>query len=142
MIDSSPYVIPLINEGLKLKIMNDHRLMTNNQLDILRNLDPPRNQGHDNAPLEWMITWVGWGITDGTILNYKRSTYNNLQQMMLTLRGVCGLVRDETKTRMPLAYTHFIQVLADTFVFLALSVALYLTLDDMCLICVSIITLL
>ena len=83
MIDSSPYVIPLINEGLKLKIMNDHRLMTNNQLDILRNLDPQRNQGHDNAPLEWMITWVGWGITDGTILNYKRSTYNNLNKIKL-----------------------------------------------------------
>ena len=47
---------------------------------------------------------------------------------------------DETSTRMPLAYTHFVQVLVDAFVFLA-PVALYSTLGDMSLVCVGIITL-
>ena len=88
------------------------------------------------------MMWVSWGITDGTILNYKGSAYDNLQRMILTLQGVCGLVGDEMSTKMLLAYTHFVQVLVDTFVFLALSVALYSTLGDMSLICVSIITLL
>jgi predicted membrane chloride channel (bestrophin family) len=113
--------------------------MTKQQLRILQNLDLPRKQRH-NAPVEWMMARAGQGIADGTILDYKGATAKNLQSTMLALRGTYASMDDETSTRMPLAYTHFVQVLVDTFVFLA-PVALYSTLGDMSLICVGIITL-
>lgn len=127
----------LTDQGLET--MASRGLMTSNQLSILQNLDLPRNQRY-NACLEWMMERACRGVDDGTIRDYKGSTILNLQNTMLTLCATYLGLGSALSTRMPLAYTHFVQILVDAFVFLA-PVALYSTLGDMSLICVGIITL-
>lgn len=113
-------------------------LMTSKQLETLQSLDLPENQIH-NACLQWMMERAWRGIDDGTIRG-EFGTMGQLQQTMLTLRATYGTISDALSTRMPLAYTHFVQILVDAFIVLA-PLSLYSTLGDMSILCVGIITL-
>mmetsp|Transcript_13419 Transcript_13419/g.29141 ORF Transcript_13419/g.29141 Transcript_13419/m.29141 type:complete len:563 (+) Transcript_13419:83-1771(+) len=123
---------------LGLKRMAARGLMTSKQLETLQSLDIPRNQKH-NACLEWMIIRALRGVDDGTIRGDFGTTHH-LQQTILTLRGTYATIGDALSTRMPLAYTHFVQILVDSFVIMA-PIALYSTLGDKSILCVGIITL-
>jgi len=133
---ASRFEVLLTDRGLTR--MCSRGLMTSKQLETLQGLDIPKNQKH-NACLEWMMERAWRGIDDGTIRG-DFGTSHHLQQTMLTLRGTYATIGAALSTRMPLAYTHFVQILVDTFIVLA-PIALYSTLGDKSILCVGIITL-
>lgn len=108
------------NEGLER--LASRGLMTSRQLQILENLDVPSNQRH-NACLEWMMIRVWQGIDDGTLRN-ETSYSQRLMDQMCQLRGTYATIGDKLSCRMPLPYTHLVQILVDSFIALS-PVALY-----------------
>jgi len=92
-------------------------LMTSRQLRVLQQLDVPDNQKH-NACLEWMMIRAWQGIDDGTLRD-DASFSQRLLDQMCTLRATYATIGDKLSCRMPLPYTHFVQILVDGFIFLS-----------------------
>ena len=120
-----------------LERMASRGLMTSRQLDVLQNLDLPEDQKH-NACLEWMMIRTDRGIQDGTLISDAAHRQMLLGQIA-TLRCTYAMIADKLDGRMPLAYTHFVQVLVDVFVWTA-PLALYSELGAWSVICVGILT--
>ena len=118
--------------------MASRGLMTSKQLQVLESLDLPNNQKH-NACVEWMMVRAFQGIEDGT-LKGGDALYQRLMDQGCQLRGTYASIMDKVSTRMPLAYTHFVQILVDTFVIMA-PAALYAELGTYSVVCVGILTL-
>lgn len=120
-----------------LQRMASRGLMTSKQLDVLSQLDMPENQRH-TACLEWMMIRTDQGIQDGTLISDPAH-----RQMLLAkiaeLRSTFASISDKLDGRMPLAYTHMVQILVDVFVWTA-PVALYPELGAWSVICVGILT--
>jgi predicted membrane chloride channel (bestrophin family) len=120
-----------------LKTMASRGLMTSKQLEVLLSLDVPNNQRH-NACLEWMMVRAWQGIDDGTIRD--QGTAQKLMEKMCDLRSTYSSIGDKLTGRMPLAYTHFVQILVDTFV-LGAPLALYADYGAWSVLAVGILTL-
>jgi len=120
-----------------LERMASRGLMDSKQLDVLKNLDLPEDQLHI-APMEWMIIRTDRGISDGTLISDAAHRQMLLGQMA-TLRCTYAMIKDKLDGRMPLAYTHFVQVLVDVFVLTA-PIALYSELGAWSIICVGVLT--
>jgi len=113
-------------------------LMTSKQLQALQSLDLPNNQKH-NACLEWMMIRARRGVEDGTLLGGE-ALLQRLLDISCQLRGTYASINDRLSCRMPLPYAHFVQVLVDSFVWIA-PLALYAELGAYSVICVGIMTL-
>jgi predicted membrane chloride channel (bestrophin family) len=121
-----------------LRRMADHGMMTLKQLECLESLDVPDDQRHV-ACLEWMIIRT-WQSVDERTLKGGPEMMRNLMKEICELRTIYAKVGDNLCFRMPLAYTHFVQILVDTFIIIA-PVALYATLGIYSVFCVGILTL-
>ena len=84
---------------------------------MLESLDVPSNQKH-NACLEWMMIRANQGLDDGT-LRKSDALEQRLLDQLCQLRGTYATIGDKLSCRMPLPYTHFVQVLVDTFIALS-----------------------
>ena len=120
-----------------LELMASRGLMTSRQLDVLQNLDLPEDQKH-NACLEWIMIRTDRAIQDGTLIS-DSSHRQMLLGQTVTLRGTYGEISGKLDGRMPLAYTHLVQVLVDVFVWTA-PLALYSELGAWSVVCVGILT--
>ena len=96
--------------------------MTSKQLQVLTSLEVPDNQRH-NACLEWMMIRAWQGIDDGT-LRSEPSYSQRFMDQICQLRAAYASIADKLASRMPLPYTHLVQVLVDLFVVMS-PVALY-----------------
>lgn len=113
-------------------------LMTSQQLKILSHLDLPENQKH-NACLEWMMTRALQGMKDGALRDDMALQWHLIDQCCV-LRATYAGINDRLTCRMPLAYTHFVQILVDTFCLLS-PLALYADLGAYSIFCVGLLTL-
>ena len=79
------------------------------------------------------------GIQEGALISdaANRQLYSTT---MTTLRGTYATIGDKLDGRMPLAYTHIVQILVDVFVWTA-PIALYSELGAWSIICVGVLTL-
>ena len=121
-----------------LERMATRGLMTSRQLRVLQSLDLPDNQLH-NACVEWMMIRANQGMHDGTLCNASEVRLRLLDQMG-QLRAQYDAVGGKLSCRMPLPYTHFVQILVDTFLILS-PVALYAELGAYSIFCVGVLTL-
>jgi len=121
-----------------LERMASRGLMTTRQLQVLKKLDLPEDQKH-SACLEWMMIRTERGIQDGTLISDPAHRQMLLAEIA-TLRLTYAKISDKLAGRMPLAYTHFVQILVDVFVWTA-PMALYSTLGAWSVICVGVLTL-
>jgi hypothetical protein len=78
-------------------------------------------------------------VQDDAFHSFGALTREHLDQICV-LRSNCAKVAGNLGCRMPLAYTHFVQILVDTFVIFS-SMALYSGIGVYCIPCVGIITL-
>jgi hypothetical protein len=113
-------------------------LMTSQQLKVLASLDLPDNQRH-NACLEWMMIRVWQGIDDGTLRN-ETSYSERLMDQLGRVRAEFATIGDMLAARMPLPYTHLVQILVDSFVLIS-PFALYPELGAYSVVSVGILTL-
>ena len=121
-----------------LERMASRGLMTSKQLECLLQLDLPEDQRH-SACIEWMMVRTDQGIEDGTLIS-DAAHRQMLIAYICNLRGTFASIGDKLDGRMPLAYTHFVQVLVDAFVWTA-PIALYAELGAWSVICVGVLTL-
>ena len=121
-----------------LERMASRDLMTPRQLEVLQSLDIPNNELH-NAPLQWMMIRANRAMQNGTIAG-DPATKGQLLKQITELRTTYQAINDKLDGRMPLAYTHFVQILVDTFVLIA-PFALYADLGNYSVIAVGILTL-
>ncbi|CAB9498691.1 dependent protein kinase regulatory subunit [Seminavis robusta] len=124
------------NRGMER--MASRGLMTSRQLEILENLDVPDNQRH-NACLEWMMIRAWKGIDDGT-LRSEPSLSQRLMDQTCRLRATYATTGDKLSCRMPLPYTHLVQILVDSFIALS-PVALYTEMGAYSIFSVGVLTL-
>lgn len=121
-----------------LQRMASRGLMSSKQLNTLLSLDIPNNQLH-NAVLEWMMIRAWKGIDDGVLRNdisLSQSLLNQMCELRSTYYGIGGML----SCRLPLPYTHFVQILVDSFLILA-PFALYAELGVYSTFCVGVLTL-
>ena len=118
--------------------MESRGLMTARQLDVFNSLELPTDQLF-TAPLEWMMIRSIRAMDEG-VLASDTSTKGMLLRQLTSIRGSYCAISDRTSGRMPLAYTHLVQILVDTFV-LSAPIALYADLGDYSIIAVGAITL-
>lgn len=121
-----------------LERMASRGLMTSQQLRVLESLDLPANQRH-NACLEWMMIRAWQGIDDGT-LRSETSFSDRLMDQICQLRASYATIGDKLACRMPLSYTHLVQILVDSFIVLT-PVALYPDLGAYSIFSVGVLTL-
>ncbi|OEU15915.1 hypothetical protein FRACYDRAFT_240610 [Fragilariopsis cylindrus CCMP1102] len=110
--------------------MESRGLMTARQLDVFILF---------TAPLEWMMIRSIRAMDEG-VLASDTSTKGMLLRQLTSIRSSYCAISDRTSGRMPLAYTHLVQILVDTFV-LSAPIALYADLGDYSIIAVGAITL-
>lgn len=130
------FSVLLTPKGLERMAMRG--LMTSKQLAVLKNLDVPSNQLH-NACLEWMMIRVWQAVDDGT-LRQDVSLSQTLLNQMCELRSTYYQIGGKLSCRMPLPYTHFVQILVDIFLILS-PFALYADLGAYSFFCVGVLTL-
>lgn len=121
-----------------LERMATRGLISSRQLKVLESLDIPNHALH-NAPIEWIMIRANEGMTEGALLN-DGSVRDRLLELLGELRGLYDSVGGKLVCRMPLPYTHFVQILVDTFVMIA-PVALYPDLGFYSVFCVGVLTL-
>jgi predicted membrane chloride channel (bestrophin family) len=121
-----------------LERMASRGMMTPRQLEVLQSLDVP-NDLLQNAPLEWMMIRSIRAMENGTLAG-DTATKGQLLKQMGDLRDTKAAIGNKLAGRMPLAYTHFVQILVDTFVLIA-PLALYANLGEYSVIAVGILTL-
>ena len=117
-----------------------HRgMMTPKQLKILQSLDTPNTTKH-YACLEWMMIRASQGLEDGQFRNVDALS-RQLLEVTCELRSTSVKVLDSLKSRMPLSYTHLVQILVDSFIWMS-PLALYAELGDVySIFCVGVIAL-
>lgn len=120
-----------------LERMATRGLIPSKQIELLLSLDLPEDQRHC-ACLEWMAIRTEQGIQDGTLLS-DAAHRQFLMSKLIDLRATFSQVADNINGRMPLAYTHMVQVLVDSFVLFS-PVALYAELGAWSVICVGVLT--
>ena len=118
--------------------MASRGLMNSKQLKVLQNLDLPEDQKH-TACLEWMMIRTDGAIRDGTLLVSDVAHRQVLLTTMNELSCTYSMINNKLNGRMPLAYTHIVQVLVDTFVWLA-PLGLYAVLGTWSVLCVGLLT--
>lgn len=121
-----------------LERMATRGLITSRQLTVLQNLNLPDSQRH-NACLEWMMIRSWQGIDDGTIRK-DESLSQRLLDQMCRLRATFATIGDKLAGRMPLPYTHLVQILVDSFIAIS-PVALYPDLGAYSIFSVGVLTL-
>jgi hypothetical protein len=107
------------NKGMER--MASRGLMTSRQLAVLKGLNVPDNQRH-NACVEWMLIRAWQGIRDGTLPS-EPSLSHLLMDLITRLRATYASSGDKLTCRVPLPYTHLVQVLG---MFLLLTYSTYL----------------
>jgi Bestrophin, RFP-TM, chloride channel len=127
-----------LTSPMGLERMAQRGLMTHKQLSVLQSLDASAGDQW-TACLEWMMIRTLQGVQDDVFLSSGALTRELLEQICI-LRSSCAKVADDLGFRMPLAYTHFVQILVDTFVIFS-PMALYPGMGVYCILCVGIITL-
>ncbi|CAB9503360.1 protein kinase type II-alpha regulatory subunit [Seminavis robusta] len=128
----------MLNTPEGLERLESRGLMTPEQLKVLQSLDLPKDQLH-NAPLEWMLIRVNRAIAAGVVQDNNAIRTQFISQAS-RLRGSHGDMTDKLAGRMPLAYTHLVQILVDTFVLVA-PFALYADLGVYSVFAVGLVTL-
>jgi len=116
-----------------------HRgILTRTQVNTLANMELPPSQWH-NICLEWILMDIQAAIRKGVVMGGPA-----LQLILLEkccdLRGTYGSIGDVVDGRMPLAYTHLVQILVDSLLFCA-PLALYAEVGAFSVISVGILTL-
>mmetsp|Transcript_14770 Transcript_14770/g.31531 ORF Transcript_14770/g.31531 Transcript_14770/m.31531 type:complete len:573 (+) Transcript_14770:66-1784(+) len=122
-------------EGLRR--MNSRGIMTIKELEALQSLKVP-NDRLFLAPLEWMMIRSIKAVDDG-ILPGDNATKGQLMNQMVAIRNKQDSISNKIDGRMPLAYTHFVQILVDTLVFTS-PFALYAKFGDLSIFAVCVIT--
>lgn len=119
--------------------MSHRGMMTPKQLKILESLDTPNNTKH-YACLEWMMIRASQGLEAGQFRNVDALS-RQLLEVTCELRSTSVKVLDSLKSRMPLSYTHLVQILVDSFIWMS-PLALYAELGDIySIFCVGVIAL-
>jgi hypothetical protein len=121
-----------------LELLASRGMMTSHQLQVLNSIDVPESQKH-NAPLEWMMIRAWEGLENGTLRGHP-ATSQELLHHFCRLRGTFAGIGDKLVDRIPLAYTHFVQILVDSFVVTA-PLALYADMGAWSVISVGLLTL-
>lgn len=116
-----------------------HRgILTKTQVNTLANMDLPPTQWH-SVCLEWIMIEIQHGFRRGSVTGGAP-----LQMILLEkycdLRGTFGSIGDVVDGRMPLAYTHLVQILVDSLLVCA-PLALYAELGAFSIVSVGILTL-
>ena len=122
-------------EGLRR--MESRGIMTFKELEVLQSLEVP-NDRLFLASLQWMMIRSIKAIDDG-ILAGDNATKGQLLAQMVAIRNKQASISNKIDGRMPLAYTHFVQILVDTLVFTS-PFALYAKLGDLTIFAVCAIT--
>jgi len=125
-----------------LRRMATRGLVTPRQLQVLQNLTTKNNLPEYKlyySCLQWMMIRVNVAMDKGHLRN-DDATKRQLIQYMASLRGSHGDIQDKLDCRTPLAYSHLVQLLVDTFVWMA-PFALYSDLGDYSIFAVGILTL-
>lgn len=109
---SSRHYAPLLTEQGALQLV--HRgILTRQQVNTLANLETiPPTQWHC-VVLEWIIIDVQEALQTG-VLTGGAPVSLLLMEKCLELRGTFGSISDVLSGRMPLAYTHLVQILVDS----------------------------
>ena len=103
--------------GLGLRRMLSRGLITRPQYNTLLSLN--QNPGsYCNACMMWIFIRCLNGTRDGSLTD-DREVRKQLYAKMFELRSTYATIPDVLDGRIPLAYAHFVQVLVDSFVFLA-----------------------
>ena len=121
-----------------LERMVQRGMMTQKQFKVLDSLNTGDTEKF-NACLEWMMVRTWQGMEEG-VLRHGDPLQHQLMGHMCKIRANTATVVDSEKIRMPLAYTHFVQILVDTFVVIS-PFALYPDLGVWSILCVGIMTL-
>lgn len=114
-------------------------MMTKSQLRVLQQVMSQSHVPPYNACFEWMMVRAWEGMADGTLRN-DAGLSQNLLELSCRLRGTFASMDDKLEARMPLPYTHFVQILVDSFIALS-PIALYPELGVYSIFCVAILTL-
>ena len=121
-----------------LERMVQRGMMTQKQLNVLEGLNT-RDDDKYHACLEWMMVRCWQGMEEG-VLKHSNPLSHQLMEKMCQVRAYTATIQDNGKHRMPLAYTHFVQILVDTFIVIS-PFALYPDLGVYSILCVGILTL-
>ena len=126
--------------------MQQAGILTSRELQTLLKLPVSPTQRH-NAVLQWIMMECLQArrqhSDDGalsSLLPDSTELFKLLLEKCIELRATCAGVGDLVAGRMPLAYTHFVQVLVDSFL-LAAPLALYAELGSLSILCVGMMTL-
>lgn len=92
-----------------LEVLRETGSLTTEERELLL----ASSQGH-NAVITWLATLYRSALHDGRL---SRSYSRSLQNALLELRATYATIPDELVGRMPLAYTHLMQVLTDALIF-------------------------
>jgi len=103
-----------LSSSTGLARMAQRGMVTPKQLEVLKSLNTPDNTKY-NACLEWMMIRACQGIEQDVFYNADPLSHQ-LLDLMCQLRASTARMTDSLSTRMPMAYTHFVQLLVDTFV--------------------------
>ena len=129
----------LLSEQGSLQLV--HRgMLTRNQVNTLANMEllVPPTQWHCIL-LEWIMIQLQDGFKQG-VLQGGAPVQMKLLEKCCELRGAFGSIGDVLAGRMPLAYTHLVQIMVDSLIFCA-PFALYAELGAFSIISVGILTL-
>lgn len=111
--NSQRFRVLLTDRGMKR--MAERNIITFEQKKILERTNLPQTLKH-SMYLEWAMIRCRSAIKDGTLGSAMEKT---IADKFCTLRGACGSIGDMRDARMPLAYAHFVQMLVDSFLFIA-----------------------
>lgn len=116
--------------------MAQRGIMTPKQAEVLHNIETAETKKF-HACMTWMMIRAWQGVDEGVI---RPKVSRDLVDMICRLRAHAANIGDVSKSRMPLAYTHFVQLLVDTFLVMS-PFALYADLGVYSILCVGMITL-
>eukprot|EP00529_Nitzschia_sp_RCC80_P009860 CAMPEP_0113488606 /NCGR_PEP_ID=MMETSP0014_2-20120614/26103_1 /TAXON_ID=2857 /ORGANISM="Nitzschia sp." /LENGTH=760 /DNA_ID=CAMNT_0000382323 /DNA_START=628 /DNA_END=2910 /DNA_ORIENTATION=+ /assembly_acc=CAM_ASM_000159 len=136
---SSARRFSVLTTPLGLQRLASRGMMTTRQLRVLQQIMSQSHVPPHNACIEWMMIRVWEGIADGTLRN-DPGLSNQLLELSCRLRGTFASMNDFLEARMPMPYTHFVQILVDSFIALS-PIALYAELGAYSIFCVAILTL-
>jgi len=99
-------------------------LLTSQQFEVLSTLEEQQPntvpQSSKFVPLlEWMVIRAQKGCDEKHIRDPYGVTSKSLQEQVMALRGSALAISGKLKGRMPLAYTHMVQMLVDSFLLLS-----------------------
>jgi hypothetical protein len=120
--NATRFRVLLTSKGLGRMV--ERGVLRPDDLDRLQMLDLAPTQAHV-AFLESAIVTCSEALCDQRVIRQNKNSHSTdalekiLLEMFCRLRGTYGTVGDMVDGRMPLAYAHFVQILVDSFLFLA-----------------------